>query len=136
MTNYLELLKTAQQQLDEERYTPSINKLINAVLEFDRTIKSVALIVNGRTVRQNDFQANIIDILDIIDNDSKKSIKDDVEEILESNRYEVDKLIISDTVVKKIKRCNAVLFVDTEPLEITKDGNTLITHRWRLVNSK
>ena len=121
MTNYLELLKTAQQQLDEERYTPSINKLINAVLEFDRTIKSVALIVNGRTVRQNDFQANLIDILDIIDNDSKKSIKDDVEDVLESNRYEVDKLIISDTVVKKIKRCNAVLFVDTEPLEITKD---------------
>ena len=122
MTNYLELLKTAQ-QLDEERHTPSINKLINAVLEFDRSIKSVALIVNGRTVRQNDFQANIIDVLDIIDSDSKKSIKDDVEDVLESNRYEVDKLIISDAVVKKIKRWNAVLRVDTEPLEIIKDGN-------------
>ena len=136
MSNYLELVKNAQQQLDEERFTPSINKLINAVIEFDHSIKSVALIVNGRSVRQNDFQANIIDILDIIDIDQKKSIKDDVDIFLESNRYDGSSIIISESIVKKLKRCNAVLFIDTEPLEITKDGNTLITHRWRLVNSK
>ena len=93
------------------------------------------MIVNGLSVRQNDFQAKIIDLLYIIDNDSKKSIKDDFEDVLESDRYEVDKLLVSDTMIKKINRYNAVLVIDTEPLEITKEGNTLITHGWRLANS-
>ena len=135
MSNYIELLLNAQEQLDKKRFTPSINKIINAVLEFDRRVKSVALIVNGRSVRHNDFGASTIDILDIIDSAQKKSIKSDIEYILEDNKYETDSMIISDSIKNKIKKCNAVIFVDTEPLEITKDDTVITTHRWRLVNS-
>ena len=136
MTEYLELLNEAQRQIDEEKHVPSMNKLINAVLDFDSDIQSVAVIVNGRSLRQNDFNANVIDILDIIDSNTKKSIKEEVSKVLEENKYETDKLIISEAVKNKLNKCNAVLFIETESVIIKKNKDVITTHKWRLINSK
>ena len=136
MTEYLELLNEAQRQIDEEKHVPSMNKLINAVLDFDSDIQSVAVIVNGRSLRQNDFNANVIDILDIINNETKKSIKEEVSKVLEENKYESDKLIISEAVKNKLNKCNAVLFIETESVIIKKGKDVITTHKWRLINSK
>ena len=136
MTEYLELLNEAQRQIDEEKHVPSMNKLINAVIEFDSDIQSVAVIVNGRSLRQNDFNANVIDILDIINNETKKSIKEEVSKVLEENKYESDKLIISEAVKNKLNKCNAVLFIETESVIIKKNKDVITTHKWRLINSK
>ena len=136
MTEYLELLNEAQKQIDEEKHVPSMNKLINAVLDFDSDIQSVAVIVNGRSLRQNEFNANVIDILDIINNDAKKSIKEELSKVLEENKYEADKLVISEAVKNKLNKCNAVLFIETESVIIKKNKDIITTHRWRLVNSK
>ena len=136
MTDYIELLNEAQKQIDEEKHVPSMNKLINTVLEFDADIQTVAVIVNGRSLRQNEFNANVIDILDIINNDTKKSIKEDVSKVLEENKYESNKLIISEAVKNKLNRCNAVLFIETESIIIKKNKDIITSHRWRLVNSK
>ena len=136
MTEYLELLNEAQRQIDEEKHVPSMNKLINAVLDFDSDIQSVAVIVNGRSLRQNDFNANVIDILDIINNETKKSIKEEVSKVLEENKYESDKLIISEAVKNKLNKCNAVLFIETESVIIKKNKDVITTHKWRLINSK
>ena len=136
MTEYLELLNEAQKQIDEEKHVPSMNKLINAVLDFDSDIQSVAVIVNGRSLRQNEFNANVIDILDIINSDAKKSIKKEVSKVLEENKYEADKLVISEAVKNKLNKCNAVLFIETESVIIKKNKDIITTHRWRLVNSK
>ena len=136
MTDYIELLTEAQKQLDEERHIPSMNKLINAVIEFDSDIQTVAIIVNGHSLRQNEFNAHVIDILDIINNDAKKSIKKEVSKVLEENKYEADKLVISEAVKNKLNKCNAVLFIETESVIIKKNKDIITTHRWRLVNSK
>ena len=136
MTDYIELLNEAQKQIDEEKHVPSMNKLINTVLEFDADIQTVAVIVNGRSLRQNEFNANVIDILDIINNDTKKSIKEDVSKVLEENKYESNKLVISEAVKNKLNRCNAVLFIETESIIIKKNKDIITSHRWRLVNSK
>ena len=136
MSEYIELLNEAQKQIDEEKYTPSVNKLINSVLEYDRNIKSIAVIVNGRSVRQNDFNASVIDVLDIYDNDSKKSINEEVSKVLEQNKYETDRLIISEAMKNKLKRNNAVIFIETESVEVKRGKDVIITHRWKLINSK
>ena len=136
MTDYIELLNEAQKQIDEEKHVPSMNKLINTVLEFDADIQTVAVIVNGRSLRQNEFNANVIDILDIINNDTKKSIKDDVSKVLEENKYESNKLVISEAVKNKLNKCNAVLFIETESIIIKKNKDIITTHRWKLINSK
>ena len=136
MSEYIELLNEAQKQIDEEKFTPSVNKLINAVLEYDRNIKTVAIIVNGRSVRQNDFNASVIDVLDIYDNDSKKSINEEVSKVLEQNKYETDRLIISEAMKNKLKRNNAVIFIESESIEVKRGKDVIITHRWKLINSK
>ena len=136
MTDYIELLNEAQKQIDEEKHVPSMNKLINTVLEFDADIQTVAVIVNGRSLRQNEFNANVIDILDIINNDTKKSIKDEVSKVLEENKYESNKLVISEAVKNKLNKCNAVLFIETESIIIKKNKDIITTHRWKLINSK
>ena len=59
-----------------------MSKIINSVLEHDSSIKSVGLIVDARSVRQNDLSQNIIDVLDIIDNDAKDSIREEVNKTL------------------------------------------------------
>ena len=136
MTEYIELLNEAQKQIDEEKYTPSVNKLINAVLEYDRNIKTIAIIVNGKTIRQNDFNANTIDVLDIIDTDSKKSINEEVSKVLEQNKFETDRIIISEVMKNKLKRSNAVIFIETDSVEVKRGRDVIITHRWKLINSK
>ena len=136
MTDYIDLLNEAQKQLDEEKHIPSMNKLINAVIEFDSDIQTVAIIVNGHSLRQNEFNAHVIDILDIINNDTKKSIKDDVSKVLEENKYESNKLVISEAVKNKLNKCNAVLFIETESIIIKKNKDIITTHRWKLINSK
>ena len=87
-------------------------------------------------MRQNDFNANVIDILDIIDSDTKKSIKEEVSKVLGNNKYESDKLVISEAVKNKLNRCNAVLFVETDTIAIKKGKDVITTHKWRLINSK
>ena len=136
MSEYIELLNEAQKQIDEEKYTPSVNKLINAVLDYDRNIKTIAIIVNGKTLRQNDFNASVIDVLDIYDNDSKKSINEEVSKVLEQNKYETDRLIISEAMKNKLKRNNAVIFIESESIEVKRGKDVIITHRWKLINSK
>ena len=59
-----------------------MSKIINSVLEHDSSIKAVGLIVDARSVRQNDLSQNIIDVLDIIDNDAKDSIREEVNKTL------------------------------------------------------
>ena len=82
MKDNIDFVIQAETELNNRTYSPQLNKIVNSVLEYDKNIKSVALIVNGRTVRQNDFNQDIIDVFDIIDNDAKNSIKDEVDEIL------------------------------------------------------
>ena len=136
MTEYIELLNEAQKQIDEEKYTPSVNKLINAVLEYDRNIKTVAIIVNGKTIRQNDFNASVIDVLDIIDTDSKNSINEEVSKVLEQNKFETDRIIISEVMKNKLKRSNAVIFIETDSVEVKRGKDVITTHKWKLINSK
>ena len=135
MSNYIELLNQAQKQVDDELHTPSMNKLINAVVAFDSAIQRVAVIVNGRSLRQNDFNAYVVDILDIFDAENKVSINEEVSKVLEDNKYESNKLIISEAVKNKLSKCKAVLFIETECIVIKKEDGEIITHRWRLVNS-
>ena len=135
MSNYIELLEQAQKQVDDELHTPSMNKLINAVTAFDSAIQRVAVIDNGRSLRQNDFNAYMVDILDIFDADNKVSINEEVSKVLEDNKYESNKLIISEAIKNKLNRCKAVLFIETENLTIKKEDGEITTHRWRLVNS-
>ena len=135
MSNYIELLDQAQKQVDDELHTPSMNKLINAVAAFDSAIQRVAVIVNGRSLRQNDFNAYVVDILDLFDADNKVSINEEVSKVLEDNKYESNKLIISEAIKNKLNRCKAVLFIETENLTIKKEDGEITTHRWRLVNS-
>ena len=135
MSNYIELLNQAQKQVDDELHTPSMNKLINAVAAFDSAIQRVAVIVNGRSLRQNDFSAYVVDILDIFDAENKISINEEVSKVLEDNKYESNKLIISEAVKNKLSKCKAVLFIETECVTIKKEDGEIITHRWRLVNT-
>ena len=135
MSNYIELLNQAQKQVDDELHTPSMNKLINAVVAFDSAIQRVAVIVNGRSLRQNDFNAYVVDILDIFDAENKVSINEEVSKVLEDNKYESNKLIISEAVKNKLSKGKAVLFIETECIVIKKEDGEIITHRWRLVNS-
>ena len=135
MSNYIELLEQAQKQVDDELHTPSMNKLINAVTAFDSAIQRVAVIVNGRSLRQNDFNAYMVDILDIFDTENKVSINEEVSKVLEDSKYESNKLIISEAIKNKLNRCKAVLFIETENLTIKKEDGEITTHRWRLVNS-
>ena len=77
----------------------------------------------------------MVDILDIFDADNKVSINEEVSKVLEDNKYESNKLIISEAIKNKLNRCKAVLFIETENLTIKKEDGEITTHRWRLVNS-
>ena len=54
-------------------------------------------------MRQNDFNQDIIDVLDMIDNDAKNSIKDEVDEILAEKKQNWKEMVITESMKKKLK---------------------------------
>ena len=124
----------AETELMNQTFSPSLNKIINSVLEYDKNIKSVALIVNGRTVRQNDFNQNIIDVLDIIDNDAKESVREEVNKILAEKKQKLKEMVITEVMKNRLKEGKAIIFVDTEENVIKKNDDLIITHKWRIFN--
>ena len=113
----------AETELMNQTFTPSMNKIINSVLEYDKNIKSVAIIVDGRTVRQNDFNQNIIDVLDIIDNDAKESVREEVNKILAEKKQKLKEMVITEVMKNRLKKGKAIIFVDTEVLIGRDDGD-------------
>ena len=124
----------AETELKNRTHSPSMNKIINSVLEYDKYVKSVAIIVDGQTVRKNDFNQNIIDVLDIIDNDHKASINKEVNEVLAEKKQKLNEMLITEAMKKRLKNCVAVIFVDTEEHVIKKNDVVIITHRWKIIN--
>ena len=124
----------AETELMNQTFTPSMNKIINSVLEHDPNIKSVAIIVDGRTVRQNDFNQNIIDVLDIIDNDAKDSIQEEVNKILAEKKQKLKEMVITEVMKNRLKKGKAIIFVDTEENVIKKNDDLIITHKWKIFN--
>ena len=124
----------AETELMNQTFTPSMNKIINSVLEYNPNIKSVAITVDDRTVRQNDFNQNIIDVLDIIDNDAKKSVREEVNKILAEKKQNLNEMIITEAMKNRLKKGKAIIFVDTEENVIKKNDDLIITHKWRIFN--
>ena len=124
----------AETELMNQTFTPSMNKIINSVLEYDKNIKSVAIIVDGRTVRQNDFNQNIIDVLDIIDNDAKESVREEVNKILAEKKQTLKEMVITEVMKNRLKKGKAIIFVDTEENVIKKNDDLIITHKWKIFN--
>ena len=124
----------AETELMNQTFSPSMNKIINSVLEYDKYIKSVALIVDGQTLRQNDFNQNIIDVIDIIDNDHKASINKEVNEILAEKKQNLNEMIITEAMKKKLRKGKAIIFVDTEENVIKKNDDLITVHKWRIFN--
>ena len=124
----------AETELMNQTFTPSLNKIINSVLEYDQNIKSVAIIVDGRTVRQNDFNQNIIDVLDIIDNDAKESVREEVNKILAEKKQKLKEMVITEVMKNRLKKGKAIIFVDTEENVIKRNDDLIITHKWKIFN--
>ena len=124
----------AETELMNQTFTPSLNKIINSVLEHDPNIKSVAIIVDGRTVRQNDFNQNIIDVLDIIDNDAKESVREEVNKILAEKKQKLKEMVITEVMKNRLKKGKAIIFVDTEENVIKRNDDLIITHKWKIFN--
>ena len=134
MIDNIDFVIQAETELMKKTFTPSMNKIINSVLEYDKYVKSVAIIVDGQTVRKNDFNQNIIDVLDIIDNDHKASINKEVNEVLAEKKQKLNEMLITEAMKKRLKNCVAVIFVDTEEHVIKKNDATIITHKWKIIN--
>ena len=134
MIDNIDFVIQAENELTKQTFTPSLNKIINSVLAYDPNIKSVAVIVDGRTMRQNNFNQNIIDVLDIIDNDAKISITENVNKILAEKKQKLREMIITEGMKKKFNNGVAIIFVDTAEIVIKKNDRTIITHKWRIFN--
>ena len=134
MIDNIDFVIQAETELMEKTFTPSMNKIINSVLEYDKYVKSVAIIVDGRTMRQNNFNQNIIDVLDIIDNDHKASIDKEVNEVLAEKRQKLNEMIITEAMKKRLKNGKAIIFVDTAEKVIKKNDITIISHKWKIFN--
>ena len=117
----IDFVVQAENELMNQTFTPSMNKIINCVLEHDSSIKSVAIIVDGRSVRQNDFNQNIVDVLDIIDNDAKEPITEKVNKILAEKKQKLKEMTITEAIKNRLKKGKAVIFVDTEENVIKRD---------------
>ena len=133
MTN-IDFVIQAETELKNRTHSPSMNKIINCVLEYDKYVKSVAIIVDGQTVRKNDFNQNIIDVLDIIDNDHKASINKEVNEVLVEKKQKLNEMLITEAMKKRLKNGKAILFVDTEAVVIKKNDTPIISHKWKIFN--
>ena len=134
MIDNIDFVIQAETELMKKTFTPSMNKIINSVLEYDKYVKSVAIIVDGRTMRQNNFKQNIIDVIDIIDNDHKASINKEVNEVLAEKRQKLNEMIITEAMKKRLKNGKAIIFVDTAGVVIKKNDITIISHKWKIFN--
>ena len=134
MIDNIDFIIQAENELTKQTFTPSLNKIIKSVLDYDPNIKSVAIIVDGRTMRQNNFKQNIIDVLDIIDNNAKISITKNVNKILAEKKQKLREMIITEAMKKGLKNDKAVIFVDSEVKAIKKNGDVIISRKWRIVN--
>ena len=134
MIDNIDFVIQAENELTKQTFTPSLNKIINSVLAYDPNIKSVAIIVDGRNMRQNNFNNFIIDVMDIIDNDAKKSIKEEVNKILAEKKQKLNEMKITEAMKNKFKKGVAIIFVDTAEIVIKKNDRTIITHKWRIFN--
>ena len=134
MIDNIDFVIQAENELTKQTFTPSLNKIINSVLAYDPNIKSVAIIVDGRTMRQNNFNQNIIDVLDIIDNNAKISITENVNKILAEKKQKLNEMKITEAMKNKFKKGVAIIFVDTAQNVIKKNDRTIITHKWRIFN--
>ena len=85
-------------------------------------------------MRQNNFNQNIIDVLDIIDNDAKISITENVNKILAEKKQKLREMIITEAMKKKFNNGVAIIFVDTAEMVVKKNDKTIITHKWRIFN--
>ena len=134
MIDNIDFVIQAENELTKQTFTPSLNKIIKSVLDYDPNIKSVAIIVDGRTMRQNNFNQNIIDVLDIIDNNAKISITENVNKILAEKKQKLREMIITEAMKNGLKNDKAVIFVDAKVKSIKKNGGVIINCKWRIVN--
>ena len=72
-------------------------------------------------MRQNDFNQNIVDVLDIIDNDAKEPITEKVNKILAEKKQKLKEMTITEAIKNRLKKGKAVIFVDTEENVIKRD---------------
>ena len=85
-------------------------------------------------MRQNDFNQNIIDVLDIIDNDAKESVREEVNKILAEEKQKLKEMVITEVMKNRLKKGKAIIFVDTEENVIKRNDDLIITHKWRIFN--
>ena len=134
MIDNIDFVIQAENELTKQTFTPSLNKIIKSVLDYDPNIKSVAIIVDGRTMRQNNFNQNIIDVLDIIDNNAKISITENVNKILAEKKQKLNEMKITEAMKNKFKKGVAIIFVDTAQNVIKKNDRTIITYKRKIFN--
>ena len=72
--------------------------------------------------------------MDIIDNDAKKSVKEEVNKILAEKKQKLNEMKITEAMKNKFKKGVAIIFVDTAEIVIKKNDRTIITHKWRIFN--